>query len=572
MTFKPGPPRSRLLASLPGTGGGGIQLGRQIGAPQGGDGADALTVRDVLALPALRDAEVAAGHAGLDRVVTGVNIIEVPDVWQWLEGGEFLLSAAYAWRDTPDELVHLLIKLDQSGISGVGFKLGHYLKALTEDLLATADALALPVVVLPPTVAYRDVFEPLYARLVARPPAAPPGALTKVHQALLRLGLDDQSIEKIAGALARQVRRPVRVVDLLDEVLYAASPGGVTLRTPFEELGHGDRALVETVSRHGPRRSLTTTDTTWGRALVAALVVGLHRHGSVLVLGEEPGEDAPALKQAAELISFLLLKRLAFLEGRRQASSLFFESLTRTAMSNEEAVEHALTMGIRLTRSCAVVVVGLVGQPQPPERWEALRRQVHRGLEPLPHLAAVESGDDPHLLVLVQLDDTAAEEVLGRLAERLRALGGSGGDGVRAVVAAGTPGAGLEGVRRSRSEAFIAYETALQMGSCGLVRFDDLGVERLLAQIPPGPIVRDYIDATLGALEHEPALRATLEAYLQTGCNKVLTAANLHLHRSSLIYRLDKIARLLDRDIDDPEHSRELWLALRMRRILRRAW
>jgi DNA-binding PucR family transcriptional regulator len=45
----------------------------------------------------------------------------------------------------------------------------------------------------------------------------------------------------------------------------------------------------------------------------------------------------------------------------------------------------------------------------------------------------------------------------------------------------------------------------------------------------------------------------------------------LHLHRSSLIYRLDRIARLLGRDVDDPGHSRELWLALRMRRILRRA-
>lgn len=559
---------STFFTSLPDGLAGGIGLGLQPDAHREGDGADALTVRDVLALPALRDAEVAGGRAGLDRLVTGVNIIEVPDVWQWLEGGEFLLSAAYAWRDTPEELVHLLAKLDQSGISGVGFKLGHYLKALPADLLDTADALALPVVVLPPTVAYRDVFEPLYAHLAARPASAV-GASTKVHQALLRLGLDDQSIEKAAGTLARQVRRPVRVVDLLDEVLYAASPGGVTLRTPFDELSPADRTLVATVSRHGPRRSVSAVQAPWGHGLVAALVVGLHRHGSVLVLGAEPAGDAAALKQAAELISFLLLKRLAFLEGRQQASSLFFESLTRAAMSNEEAVEHALTMGIRLTRPCAMLVVGLLGQPQPAEGWESLRRQVHRSLEPLPHLVAVDSSD-PHLLALVQLDDTAPDVVLGRLAERLRtAVGGARRD-LRPIVAAGTPGAGLDGVRRSRSEAFIAYETAQHMGTDGLVRFADLGVERLLAQIPPGPIARDYVSSTLGALEDDPALRATLEAYLQHGCNKVLTATNMHLHRSSLIYRLDKISRLLDRDIDDPEQSRELWLALRMRRILRR--
>ena len=46
----------------------------------------------------------------------------------------------------------------------------------------------------------------------------------------------------------------------------------------------------------------------------------------------------------------------------------------------------------------------------------------------------------------------------------------------------------------------------------------------------------------------------TLELYLQNECNVTRTAHNLHIHRSSLLKRLDKIKAMLDDDLEDSNH------------------
>ena len=51
-----------------------------------------ITVREVLTLPVLRGSFVVAGENGLDRAVTGVNVMEVPDIESFVKEGELLLT------------------------------------------------------------------------------------------------------------------------------------------------------------------------------------------------------------------------------------------------------------------------------------------------------------------------------------------------------------------------------------------------------------------------------------------------------------------------------------------------
>lgn len=524
-----------------------------------------LTVADALDLDELRGIEVLAGKAGLARLVTGVNIIEVPDVWQWLHGGEFLLTSGYPWRDDPTQLVPLLEQLAVTGISAVGFKLGSYMRALPPELLEAADALCIPLLVMPPTVAYRDVFEPLYRRLLSLSIDGPPSRST--DQALLRFGLDDQSIDKVAGALAGQLGHQVRVVDLLDDVVHVAAPDGTCAVRAGDRLDDTS-ALVDALAEHHLRRQITCIENSGTHALAAALVVGRRRHGYILVLGHQPGDQhrlAAEVTHAAELVSFLLLKRIAFREGRRQASSLFFESLMSDTLTEGEATERASALGVRLAKPSSVVIMGMLADGQLlTDEWTLLRQHFERCVGPDTTTATAEVHGG-RLQALVQT--SAGEEPWGSLMRCLedRAVLRPG---LRPVLAVGSPGSGRDGVRRSRREALIAYQTAQRIGRHGVTRFGDLGVERLLSQIPTTPLTQGYVDSLLGGLVEDPELLHTLEVYLEHGGNKSATAAAMPLHRSSLLYRLEKISRTVGVDVNDPERRNELWLALRLRGIL----
>ncbi|MGM1061946.1 PucR family transcriptional regulator [Saccharothrix sp. Mg75] len=91
-------------------------------------------------------------------------------------------------------------------------------------------------------------------------------------------------------------------------------------------------------------------------------------------------------------------------------------------------------------------------------------------------------------------------------------------------------------------------------------RWSDLGAYRLLLGDAPQDV--------LAALS--PEFARTLEVYLDSGCDARATAAALHLHRTSLYYRLGRIAELTGRDLSDGRARLELHLALKLVRLARR--
>ena len=59
----------------------------------------------------------------------------------------------------------------------------------------------------------------------------------------------------------------------------------------------------------------------------------------------------------------------------------------------------------------------------------------------------------------------------------------------------------------------------------------------------------------------------TLETYLDAGGNSVQTADALHIHRSTLNYRLARIKEICDVDLSSPSTRLNLQIALKLMRL-----
>ena len=527
-----------------------------------------MNVRDVLAFDAMEGAKVLAGEGGLDRELTGALIIEVPEVSQWIQGGELLFSAAYPWRDEPQRLAELVALLDDSGAHGIVFKPGPYLRRVPDRALRVADERRFPVLEIPSDVPYRDILEPLYERLTAQ--RVKGTQRLQELNALTRLSLDERATQRAASDLAINLGRDVYLVDLVEDVLIEAPPEGASTRRSFADLAEPLSELVTTVSDHRLPRAPSHADVAGRSWLASGLIVGHEYRGAMLIEADGVTDNDEAVRselaRSAEIAAFLLLRRLAVLEGRREAATLFCSSLMHDTLTNEEAAERALGLGLRLTRPVAALAVGCGrGVVTAPLR-EKLRQKLNHLLAEVPHVVTCDPDGD-ELLALVEpgeLFDTPFP-FLERVAEQLQVTAGASR---MAILGVGRPAVGLTGVRQSRSEALIAYSTAVATDRHGLVRFAELGVERLLAQVAREPMAKDYVTSVLGPVTNDPKLLHTLEVYLQHGGNKVAAAAAIPLHRSSLMYRLTKLGKVLAADLNDPQTCQELWLALRLRRIL----
>ncbi|MCO5972696.1 helix-turn-helix domain-containing protein [Actinoallomurus soli] len=154
---------------------------------------------------------------------------------------------------------------------------------------------------------------------------------------------------------------------------------------------------------------------------------------------------------------------------------------------------------------------------------------------------------------------------------RLAVGGGAPPDGTRFAVGASEPVPFAAGTARAaHAQALAAAElTVLDPALPEPLYWSDLGPYRALLRMPPA----DAEDA-LAPLDRAGAsgdtLTRTLETYLDLGCDAQRTAARLRLHRTSLYYRLGRIADLLGADLGDGLVRLDLHLALKSRRLARR--
>src|SRR5689334_1226072 len=114
-------------------------------------------LREALALPALRNVRVLAGGGGLGRAVRYVNVMEVPDILDWVKPDELLLTTAYPLRDDRAALADLVPRLADRGLAGLAVKPARYLDAVPVVMLEAAERLGFPLLELPPETALADI-------------------------------------------------------------------------------------------------------------------------------------------------------------------------------------------------------------------------------------------------------------------------------------------------------------------------------------------------------------------------------------------------------------------------------
>lgn len=148
-----------------------------------------------------------------------------------------------------------------------------------------------------------------------------------------------------------------------------------------------------------------------------------------------------------------------------------------------------------------------------------------------------------------------AENLVTRLAEQ---------EQLSAHVGIGTVTSSLRGLHDSYQDAAAALRIGPQTSTSDAV----FAIERMrLRQLltASGHHTRDrFRNLTLGCLPAQPdwlALRATSIAWAEAGFNLIRASELLHIHRNTLLYRLDKITRLAGRQIRDPREGINIYLA-----------
>lgn len=508
---------------------------------------DGIALEDVLRLPTLAHARVVGGHAGLGRPVRAVNVMEVPDILEWVKPDELLLTTAYPLRDDRVALDALVPRLAERGLAGIALKPARYIDTIPDSMIEAADRHGFPLIELPADASFNDIIHAVLTEIL-NAQAARLQRSAAIHDRFTAIALSGGGLRQIAEALSELIGQPVTIVD---------ASGDAQWRTSGEAPATEDGATAHTIQVGGER---------YGAILVA--------HGD----GALDAEQLEAIEYAATVAALRQVQARAVAEADRRFQAVCLEELVTGHVTDRSILfERAAAFDWDLSRPRAVLLAEVEatdGRPfaelagTPAEA--ALRRRLAE---------AARAALGASAIIWERSREIGALVVAGRPGpDPLRAAGAA----LQAEAAHHLPGALVGvGIGRSVSDPLALHESysearrALTIGrwaggSGRLSMFEDLGLDRLLVAVPNAEI-EAFCEGALGRLEAYDTARGTslvitLETFLATR-NAALAARRLYLHYNTLKNRLAKIEEIVGPFTDDPERCLSLSLALRLRRL-----
>ncbi len=509
-----------------------------------------VTVQDILRLALPPGTRIVAGSLGMMHQVTWVAVQRATlPIFADLRGGEMALLALEAVQtlDPRLTLATLVRRLAQAPVSAVAVigEIG------AEDIQAAEEA-SLPLLALPGDCDMREVDREV-ARLISDYEAQ----LERRGAQLYNL-LTKNSLEGIG---------PSGLLKIIEDrtgqnVAYYAANGELRLL-----LGQGQgKVALQALRPNGRGDSSLLKQQIWVEP------VGTEGYPSgylALAGGRLDAWDQIAAAQGAAALALELAKEQAVQAAEERLRGDFLSAILTGPPADPAAlIQRGQELGYDLKQPYVALLCSLK---------DASNAVLSRILSSVQNELARRSIAAPLLrrenaiLCMLPFDSSGATR-LRDLAEDIRERLTTDYPGI--MVALGTPAQSLTDWTNTLREAEQALSLGKQIfGSERVLAFSDLGVYRLLVLLRDAPEMWSFYRETLAELvkydqQTRGELIKTLEEYFKNLGNLRATSEALHVHRNTLLYRIERIEQISGMDLNNAEEHFALWLALQAHRVL----
>jgi len=459
--------------------------------------------------------------------VTAVHVSELADPAIFLDGGELLLTTGLGFQSSVLWFGGYVQRLASRGVAGLGVGLGPVHAQVPPALVEAASRAGLPLLVVPPPTPFLAISRH-YWSMLARAGQRELAEVLSAHRSLVAASLGTAPVPSVVRRLAVAI----------DGWAAHLAPDG-RLRSVWPAGRRADaRDLQAAVRRLHAVGAPTSLSLPLGDDDVVVQPIG---DESRLLGYLAVGHARPLPRQAQQLAmtAVALLTLESVNAGRLRLAARRSEAVVLDLLRHGEATaarRAAQFLGAGLPDRVRVAVLSAAEPDEPLLLLDGLAGSAER---------VILAGRSGGACVLLLRDADGCADWLGSLVAAV--------PGARAVLAAAAgPGRVPDSLRRAQA--------ALADAAPGTVA--DLGWDQAAAPLDT-PQSRAWAERTLGALEGDEELAATLAAVLR--CRSELDASReLGVHRHTVRNRVTRAESLLSVTLDDPDARSGLWLALRL--------
>jgi purine catabolism regulator len=494
----------------------------------------AITIRDLLETHHLQ-LEVVSGAAGLDRKVAWTHVSELEDPAPWLDGGELLMTNGLGIPAEPERQVELIERLDERRVAGIA--IGVRPPELTAEMRAAADERGFPLLRVPLEVPFLSI-----ARMVAD---------ANQNSAQQRLLTHVRIFDTLRpdGPAARPQDIFARLEEISGYSLYLISVVGAPLISGFRR---PPESVVEVLRDEDFDPKSANPAVPGGYAVAVPLE---QRPGTFLVALEREGVTPAglgAVRHMATIAALELSKSYHERESMRRHGAEVLTKLFAGTLDLVAATDSLADLGLEPSEKLVVAALRS-------DSGDLHDDEVHHRLCDLevPHLMLA----DRDLFAIMPASADVLDEVVSGLP-------------LRAGVS--RERVGVQAWSVARKEAVWALErmndhangngNGNANGAGPVRRFSsaDSSVHWLPADIDT---LQSLVDEILAPIieydsDRNSSMLQSLRVFFDHNRRLQTAAAELHVHKHTLSYRLNRIEQITGRDLSNMGDLVPLWLAL----------
>lgn len=517
-----------------------------------------IRLQEILAMDVFHDFEIIAGKNGSNREVKTVSVMDAPDIYKWMKGGEFLITSGYVVKDQPEYLAFLIENLDKHGACALGVKLDRFIHEYPEDAIKKANELDFPIIAIPFEFAFTDVINPVLQEVINHQSRILQYS-ERVHQAYTKMVLEDEDISAILSFLEEHIHQEAAFVDTCFDKIY------YTKETAKDEIKEKGRYRIH------------INDEEYG----------------YLIFGEK-WEDYDesfrdyyriAIEQAGTILILKLQKKLTARQIEADYREQFVQDmLTKNINSKEEIINRAMIYNWNFYLGGIVFIVDIdhFKKQYLKHLDENVNRQMMEMMTRVLRISKTRVGQKYAHYVYSKLSDqivfiiTEKYEDEDILKKNLRNLAKEIKDEItRAIPFTATVGIGnyrkdISQIHDSWEEARKAIEIVRSMERENTVVFyDELGIFKLLSLVSQSAEAKEFEKQYIEKIcaydkKHHTDMMDTFIALVTNGWNLKVTSEKLFIHYNSMKYRYRKLGMILELDLQAQEERLNLELALKL--------
>lgn len=540
----------------------------------------------------MQDFEIIAGAKGVNKIIKKFNVIEVPDIIDWVDAGEFLLTTGYTFRDNPEAFKKMVEDSITKNIAGIGIKMKRYLKELPEDVIKIANDADLPIISIPYHLSFSDILIVGFTGIVSTH-AEVIYQIEEIQTQFIDVMLKGKNLNDIANVLFQNFHGNSIVIknNVFDQTIVRCDPSHIDFVQMVLD-GSNDSHYYTFQNRIEQRKVKRVFDE-WDQQTVSRVIIPIYYgdkdYGSIYIWEDNQlltPVEISTIESSTSLIALNIYDNISLKETESLHVSEFMQNLLSGKPNLfKEAMNRAYYFNFDCSLNYSIIVVTFFREEDMQmsinrndfikNRREMFLRAIQymQTNSPKNNLGAVYNDDlvflhshnqndspskvkrDIHLFIN-KLEYFFEREKLnnhnlvtiGSLAQKPEKLCETYDEAIRAIR--------VQKIFPDRNRIF--YD---EIGAYRLFTFDNIKKEGI-----------QFCKETLGTLiEYDKRKNTdyinTLSQYFKCDGNYVKLAEKLFIHYNTAVYRIQRIMKISNLNVEDHYQRMELEIALLIYRL-----